>query len=133
MTNPVVLFPSDDYITYLNNRHSLLHIPTEDIDICDLSDFPAHTFPSLYTLNSTVSLERSGIGEIQRIPALALFGQGVIVVVIDTGIDYQHPAFRNSDGSTVSLPYGIRLSKRALLPRPLPLVRNTAGRQSIPR
>jgi subtilisin family serine protease len=100
MTNPVVLFPSDDYITYLNNRHSLLHIPTEDIDICDLSDFPAHTFPSLYTLNSTVSLERSGIGEIQRIPSLALFGQGVVVVVIDTGVDYQHPAFRNSDGST---------------------------------
>lgn len=100
ITNPVVLFPSDDHITYINNRHSLLHIPTEDIDICDLADFPAHTFPSLYTLNSTVSLERSGIGEIQRIPTLALFGQGVIVVVIDTGVDYQHPAFRNSDGST---------------------------------
>ncbi len=100
ITNPVILFPSDDYITYLNNRHSLLHIPTEDVDICDLADFPAHTFPSLYTLNSTVSLERSGIGEVQRIPALALFGQGVIVVVIDTGVDYQHPAFRNSDGST---------------------------------
>ncbi len=29
-----------------------------------------------------------------------LDGRGVIVGVIDTGIDYKHPAFRNADGST---------------------------------
>jgi subtilisin family serine protease len=100
ITNPVVSAPSDDSITYLNNRHSLLHIPTADINTCDLVNYPYHTFPDIFTLTSTVSLEQTGVGEVQRNPALALFGQGVIVVVIDTGIDYQHPAFRNSDGST---------------------------------
>jgi subtilisin family serine protease len=99
-TNPVISTPSNDSITYLNNRHSLLHIPIADIDICELARYPVHTFPSLFTLNSTVNLEQTGVGEVQRNPALALFGQGVIVVVIDTGIDYQHSAFRNSDGST---------------------------------
>lgn len=29
-----------------------------------------------------------------------LFGEGVIVAVIDSGIDYGHPDFRNPDGST---------------------------------
>ncbi len=29
-----------------------------------------------------------------------LFGEGVIVAVIDSGIDYSHPDFRNEDGST---------------------------------
>ncbi|WP_312446101.1 S8 family peptidase [Lacrimispora sp.] len=100
ITNPVISTPSDNNITYLNNRHSLLHIPTADINICDLVKYPFHTFPAIFTPTSTVSLEQTGVGEVQRNPALALFGQGVIVVVIDTGIDYQHPAFRNSDGST---------------------------------
>ena len=29
-----------------------------------------------------------------------LFGQGVLVAVIDSGIDYAHPDFRNEDGTT---------------------------------
>lgn len=29
-----------------------------------------------------------------------LFGQGVLVAVIDSGIDYTHPDFRNEDGTT---------------------------------
>ncbi len=29
-----------------------------------------------------------------------LFGRGVIVAVIDSGIDYSHPDFRNEDGTT---------------------------------
>ena len=100
ITNPVTSALSSDNITYLNNRHSLQHIPTSDITICDLAKFPSHTLPAIFILNSTVSLEQSGVGSIQRNPDLGLFGEGVIVVVIDTGIDYQHPAFRNRDGST---------------------------------
>lgn len=100
ITNPVSSVLGDNNITYVNNRHSLLHVPTADINICDLVKYPSHTFPSIYTLTSTVSLEQTGVGSIQRNPALALFGQGVVVLMIDTGIDYQHPAFRNSDGST---------------------------------
>lgn len=30
----------------------------------------------------------------------ALFGQGVLVAIIDSGIDYSHPDFRNPDGTT---------------------------------
>lgn len=29
-----------------------------------------------------------------------LFGQGVLVAIIDSGIDYSHPDFRNEDGTT---------------------------------
>ena len=100
ITNPVVSTPSLDNITYLNNRHSLLHIPAADVTLCEMVKYPVHTFPAIFTLTSTVSLEQSGIGTVQRNPALALYGTGVIIVVIDTGVDYQHPAFRNSDGST---------------------------------
>lgn len=33
-------------------------------------------------------------------PPLSLSGKGVIVAIIDTGIDYSHPDFRNEDGTT---------------------------------
>lgn len=33
-------------------------------------------------------------------PNVALFGQGVLVAVIDSGIDYSHPDFRNEDGTS---------------------------------
>lgn len=44
-------------------------------------------------------LEASGILAQQR-PPLSLTGRGVILAVIDTGIDYRERAFRYSDGST---------------------------------
>ena len=87
-------------ITYLNGRHSLLHISATQPNPCDLGMNPYHRFPSIYTLESTASLEKSNVSKIQRNPNFGLYGQGVGVGVIDTGIDYQHPAFRGSDGAT---------------------------------
>lgn len=46
-----------------------------------------------------VSLIQSGIRQVQR-PPLNLTGRGVILAFLDTGIDYQNPAFRFSDGSS---------------------------------
>ena len=44
-------------------------------------------------------LEASGILALQRGP-LELTGRGVIIALIDTGISYEDPVFRYSDGST---------------------------------
>lgn len=95
-------YDTGDNITYMNLRHSLAHIPVPNMppDPCDLGTYPYNAFPSVLTLSSTVSLEKSGIGTVQRNPYLALFGRGVIVAVIDTGIDYQHQAFLYNDGTT---------------------------------
>ena len=45
------------------------------------------------------NLIASGIPQVQREP-LALTGRGVVICVIDTGIDYTNPVFRNEDGSS---------------------------------
>ena len=93
-------YDTGDNITPLTERSSLLHIPTAGTDPCDLGIQPYHTFPSLYTIESTISIEKSGIGTVQRNPFLNLTGQGVLMGFVDTGIDYQHTVFRNSDGTT---------------------------------
>lgn len=35
-----------------------------------------------------------------QIPQFNLFGEGILVAIIDSGIDYGHPDFRNEDGTT---------------------------------
>lgn len=80
-------------ITPINFRNVLLNIPVEQIDKCSITEYSYTNFPLCYTLESLVSLEKSGITQIQNNPNLALRGEGVLVGVIDTGIDYQHEAF----------------------------------------
>jgi Subtilisin-like serine proteases len=46
------------------------------------------------------ALEASGIIQVQEQAYLSLTGRGVLVGVIDTGIDYTNPAFIYEDGST---------------------------------
>ena len=70
------------------------------MDLCNLGLYPYYRFPTLYTLASELSISRSGITRIQSNPLLSLYGRGVIVGVIDTGIDYCHPAFKFSGNTT---------------------------------
>ena len=58
------------------------------------------TIPKLYTLLDTTSLEVSGIDKVQNQPFLNLTGKGICIGFIDTGINYQHPSFRNADGTS---------------------------------
>ena len=41
----------------------------------------------------------SCINPVQQ-PPYSLFGEGVLIAIIDSGIDYSHPDFRNEDGTT---------------------------------
>ena len=93
-------YDTGDNITNMNLRHSLAHIPVDTQNPCNLGIYPYNAFPSVLTLSSTISLEKSGVGTVQRNPYLALFGRGILVAVIDTGIDYRHQSFLYNDGTT---------------------------------
>nr|WP_314461929.1 S8 family peptidase [uncultured Clostridium sp.] len=96
----VTSYNTGDNITPMNDMFSLLHIPKDRMEPCDLGINPYHSFPELYTLESVVSMENSGEVPEEINPALGLFGRGVIVGIVDTGIDYRHPAFMNNDRTT---------------------------------
>lgn len=88
--------------TTITPLFSVVHIQRNDIDKCSLGrvNLPYSIFPTLYTLESTISLEKSGILQIQQNPNFSLFGQGVLIGIVDSGIEYQHEAFLGSDGTT---------------------------------
>ena len=69
-------------------------------DPLTLERFSYGSIPKCYTLLDTEMLNQAGISQVQNYPTLKLMGEGVMIGIIDTGIDYQNPVFRNADGST---------------------------------
>lgn len=63
-------------------------------------------------LSFTVNQGRAAscINGLSRAP-LGLSGKGVLLAIIDSGIDYTHPDFRNADGSTRLLALWVRRQK----------------------
>nr|WP_314460010.1 S8 family peptidase [uncultured Clostridium sp.] len=94
-------FGSGDDITLLNGYFSLLHVSKKNKELCDLGTNPYHFFPSIYTLTSIIGKHHSSsFQSVQQTPDFFLSGQGTIIGIVDTGIDYQHPAFFNRDKTT---------------------------------
>lgn len=85
-----------------NDYYGMIHYPLSDRSFAAFFEegFFYTTVPKLYTLLDTVNLDASGITQVQNQPVLKLTGQDIILGFIDTGIDYTHPAFRRSDGSS---------------------------------
>ena len=116
----VPIYNTSDNITQLNELHSLLHIPIDDKGACDLGENAYHLFPNLYTLEASVSVEKSGIGSVQQSPGFGVRGRGVIVGVVDTGIDYRHPAFMFNDRTSRILSIWDQTAEDGTPPRGLP-------------
>ena len=93
-------YSTGDNITLLNDAHSLLHVSRSVMDVCDIGRTPYYAFPSVYTLASSASDDISPNKTVEHNTDYNLLGQCTLVGIVDTGIDYQHPAFRNADGST---------------------------------
>jgi len=87
-------------VVELQNEYAIITIREELID--RLTEFPQIEFVEKpKRLFFAVENEKrvSCIPPVQR-PPLNLTGRGVLVGVIDSGIDYANPVFRNADGTT---------------------------------
>ena len=55
--------------------------------------------PKCYGLTDTSALQGIGVGAVQSVPGLSLFGRDVLIGFVDTGIDFANPLFRRTDGT----------------------------------
>lgn len=60
---------------------------------------PYEAIPKLYAPQNMKSLREAGITQVRR-SVLGLTGAGVLIGILDTGIDYAHPAFLDPMGRT---------------------------------
>lgn len=96
--NPFKIVP--ECIQQLGINYEILYFDGEKLPPLSIEDYTYMAIPKCYGLMNLTSLEVSGITTLQNLPTLSLNGQGVLIAVIDTGINYLDQAFRNSDGST---------------------------------
>ncbi len=80
----------------------------------------------------TEPLEDSGILAQQR-PPLELTGRRVVMAFIDTGISYENPVFRYSDGSSRILAIWDQTDQSGQSPEGFYMERNTSGNRSTGR
>jgi subtilisin family serine protease len=87
-------------VVELSNSYAIITIPENligrlvDYEEIEFIEKPKRLF---YEVNE--GRMASCINPIQ-LPPYSLFGEGVLVAIIDSGIDYSHPDFRNEDGTT---------------------------------
>ena len=88
-----------DCVQIFNERYAAFHLPVASMATA-VNALAYSAIPKLFGLMDTSSMDQSGITRLHQQPYLGLLGQEVIVGIIDTGIDYTHPVFKRSDGST---------------------------------
>ncbi len=84
----------------INNNIAVLHMLVDDLPDNYVQIYGYGVNPSLYGLMDIASIEASGVFTIRNLPVTNLFGQNVLVGIIDTGISYTHEAFIHADGSS---------------------------------
>ncbi|WP_105616275.1 S8 family peptidase [Vallitalea okinawensis] len=79
----------------------ILHIKMDQKD-CDRFYLNSEyiVLPNLYGLTSVSSIEAAGIGPVLSSESLDISGKGVLIAIVDTGIDYIHEAFRYEDNTS---------------------------------
>lgn len=95
------------YITIINKKYAIISSPIKDPVGAYLSledkDFSSISYISrynIYTLQDLSPIIAADINLIQIQPPLYLTGAGVVVGILDTGIDYLNKEFMNEDGTT---------------------------------
>lgn len=97
----VVEDPLNATVEILNNSFAIVTLPEENINkLADFSEVEYIERPKRLGLYQSESMRVSCISSVLNDQRLGLTGRGVIIAVLDSGIDYAHPEFLNEEGNT---------------------------------
>ena len=72
------------------------------LPVNEINSYTYASLPKCYTFMDADALNSSGITRLHNHPYLKLQGEGTVIAVIDSGIDYLNPIFRNGDVSRIA-------------------------------
>lgn len=100
-SNPQILqaIPNST-VQIMNEAFAVVYIPVSQFAGKSIGVYGYSATPNLYGLTSEVALEASEVDNLRKIPNFNLRGSGVLIGIIDTGINYTLPLFKNRDGTT---------------------------------
>jgi len=85
----------------ISEQYAVLTVPPANINNLLLyTEVEYMETPKRMIYNIESSMQASCIKDVQNNPPYNLRGEGVLLAIIDSGINYAHPDFRNEDGTT---------------------------------
>jgi subtilisin family serine protease len=91
---------TDSTVQIINLQYAFVHVPVDFITQDIVYRMGYGVMPTCFGIISESSLEASGIFRLRNIPVFNLRGQGVLLGIIDTGVDYTNPIFQYADKTT---------------------------------
>ena len=85
---------------FVNHEYVIWHRSLAEALPLSVQQYGYDSIPNLYTILDTSSLDSAGISRTAEQTFLGNKGRGALIGIVDTGIDYTHPVFRNLDGTT---------------------------------
>ncbi len=96
-----VAFSAGGAAEILSSNYAVITIEENNIPtLYEYTEVEDIELPKKLYLAASYNLISSCIRSVRDTQGYGLTGNGVIVAILDSGIDYTHPDFRNSDGST---------------------------------
>lgn len=83
----------------INYRFAIVYVKRNGRSQFQSSDYQYNSIPRCFGLMDSAVMEDIGVAQVRR-SNLDLYGNGVVVGIIDTGIDYRNSVFQYADGST---------------------------------
>lgn len=90
----------NDTINVVDGKYAVIYYPTANMPEKIVQENGYSIMPKLFGLVDTLSLGEMGVNRVQSTPSLNLRGQGVLLGIVDTGIEYTNPVFKNADNTT---------------------------------
>lgn len=95
-------------VNLVSQEYAIVHVPLSGVLPLSFAHHTYSAIPKLYGLQDTTAPEASGILPVFSQPNLMSTGQGVLIGLIDTGIDYTNPLFQIRTAPVGSYASGIR-------------------------
>ncbi|MDD7218569.1 MAG: S8 family peptidase [Clostridia bacterium] len=92
----------DAIIQPVNDMFGVIYIPLEQVTPLEVNSYTYASIPKCYTFMDTEAMNAAGISRLQNHPFLKLQGEGTVIAVIDSGIDYTNPVFMEGDVSRIA-------------------------------
>lgn len=95
-------YPELRKIAELNGLFTVVRVEDDDLEKVKslLGTDHFYSFPTVLSLCDRQALEGAGIIQISEQPSLALTGRGVLIGIVDTGIDFTLDEFKSENGAT---------------------------------
>lgn len=91
---------TDAAVQIIDGFFAVVRVPVQQITDNTIAELGYYVMPALSGIISQADLDASGITRIRSIPTFNLRGQGVLIGILDTGIDYTNPIFKYADNTT---------------------------------